>query len=360
MNAAKTDKFQLIIKHFSDGVLVFNKENKLSLINPQAEEFLGVKEKEVIGKSFPELKKLPILKPLMNFFGYKKIWGIFKKEIFEESEKGLVLEISAVPLIEMDTKLGTLVILHDITREKRVEKLKTEFISLVAHQLRTPLSAIKWALEMTLEDGAGQMTEEQKHLLETTYQSNERMINLIKDLLDVTKIEEGKYIFSSSLEDLETITQETIDSFQKEIKKKNLKFDFKKPIDGKLPKVMVDREKIKLAIGNLIDNAIKYTSLGGEVTVSLKCDKLEIEFKVQDSGAGIPKSQQGRVFSKFFRASNAMQMEPDGTGLGLYLTKNIIEAHRGKIGFQSEEGKGSTFWFTLPLKEEFEEILERF
>lgn len=356
----KKDKIQLIIQNFADGILVFDEENKLTLINPQAEEFLGVKEKEVIGKSFSDLKDLANLKSLMGLFDYKKVWGVFKKEIFEESETKLIFEVSFIPLVESEKNSGTLVILRDVTREKKIEKMKTDFISLAAHQLRTPLSAIKWALETILEGETGQLSEEQKELLERTYQSNERMIRLIKDLLDVAKIEEGKHIFSYSLEDLEAITQEVIDSFQEIIKKKSLKLDFKKPIDKKLPRVKVDREKLKLAIENLIDNAVKYTPPGGEVTVSLKCDKVKIEFKVQDSGIGIPKNQQERVFSKFFRTSQAMQMETDGSGLGLYLTKNIIEVHGGEIGFISEEEKGSTFWFTLPLREEFEEILERF
>ncbi len=356
----KKDKAQLIIKNLADGILVFDEKNALVMINPKAEEFLGVKGKEVIGKNFSELISLPTLKPLMNFFDYQNVWGIFKKEIFEETQKGLLLEINTIPLIEDSQRPGTVVILHDITREKKIEKLKTEFISLVAHQLRTPLSAIKWALEMLLEGSFGQLNEEQKNLLDRTYKSNERMISLIKDLLNVTKIEEGKYIFDYSPENLQEITQEIIDGFQEKIQKKNLKFDFKKPIDGKFPEVKMDKEKIKLVIENLINNAIKYTPERGEVIISLKCDKLGVEFQIQDSGIGIPKNQQERVFSKFFRTANAIQMETDGSGLGLYLAKNIIEAHRGEIGFKSEEGKGSTFWFTLPLKEEFEEILERF
>lgn len=356
----KKDKIQLIIKNFADGILVFDEEDKLTLINPQAEEFLRVQGEEAVGKTFLELKDLANLRPVTGLFDYKKVWGVFKKEVFEEGETNLIFEVSFIPLFESEKKLGTLVILHDVTREKRIEKMKTDFISLAAHQLRTPLSAIKWALETVLEGDVGRLNQEQKELLKRTHQSNERMIRLIKDLLDVAKIEEGKYIFSYSLESLEIMTQEAIDSLQEVIKSKNLKFDFKKPIDGKLPRVKVDREKIELAIENLIENALKYTPPGGEVTVSLKCDKLEVEFKVQDSGIGISKNQQERVFSKFFRTSQATQMETDGSGLGLYLTKNIIEAHGGKIGFVSAEGKGSSFWFTLPLKEEFEENLERF
>jgi len=255
--------------------------------------------------------------------------------------------------------LGTLVILHDVTREKIIERMKTEFVSLAAHQLRTPLSAIKWALRMVLDGDLGPITEEQRDFMEKTYSSNERIITLINDLLNVTRIEEGRYLYRPILTDIESVVQFVIDSYKEEIEKRKIKFEFKKP-EKKLPKVMLDVEKMRLAIQNLLENAIRYTQPEGRVTASLKYVKKEIEFSIKDTGIGIPKDQQERIFTKFFRGGNAIRLETKGSGLGLFIVKNIIEAHGGKIWFESEEGKGTTFYFTIPVKEEFGEFLKEF
>ena len=352
----ETNKTLTIISNFTDGLLVFDRDLRLSLINPQAENFFQVRTEEIIGQPVLELAKFPNFRPLVNLLG-KEIKGVYRKEL--PIKENLILEISTVPMIGGEEKLGTLVILHDITREKTVERIKTEFVSLAAHQLRTPLSAIKWTLKMLLDGDLGSIAEEQRDFLGKTYQSNERMIELINDLLDVTRIEEGRYLYKPTLTDIESICQFVINSYKEEIERRKIKFEFKKP-EKKLPKVEVDLEKIRLAISNLLDNAIRYTPSGGMVTVSLKSGKKEIEFSVRDSGVGIPKEQQKRVFSKFFRGANVIRMETEGTGLGLFITKNIIEAHGGKIWFDSEEGKGTTFYFTLPVKEELEEFLREF
>jgi len=183
------------------------------------------------------------------------------------------------------------------------------------------------------------------------------MINLINDLLDVTRIEEGRYLYEPVLIDFEPLVQSVINTYREEIKKKELKLEFKKP-EKKLPQVRVDVEKMGLAIQNLLDNAIKYTLDGGEIIISLVPAEKAIEFLIKDTGIGIPKNQQDKVFSKFFRGSSAIKMETDGSGLGLFIAKNIIEAHGGKIWFESEEGKGTTFYFTLPVEKEFGEFLE--
>jgi two-component system sensor histidine kinase VicK len=339
------NKTLAIITNFADGLLVFDKENNLSLINPQAENFLKIKTQEIIGKSISELAKISTIQPLTNLLG-REIEGIFRKEL--PLTENLIIEVTTIPLIRETEKLGTLVILHDITREKIIERLKTEFVSISAHQLRTPLSAIKWSLRMLLDGDIGRLTEEQEEFIEKTYKANEKMINLVNGLLDVTRIEEGRYVYRPQLLQLEEIVRSVIKSLQEEIKKKEIKFKFEKP-EGKLPKVKIDKEKIGLAIQNLLDNAIRYTPKGGGVTVSLKCVKNKIEVSVKDSGIGIPKEQQSRVFSKFFRGSNAIRVETEGIGLGLYITKNIIEAHGGQIWFKSKEGKGTTFYFTLPI-----------
>ena len=238
--------------------------------------------------------------------------------------------------------------MHDITREKIVEKMKTEFVSISAHQLRTPLSAIKWTLRMLIDGEIGEITPEQKIFLEKTYKSNERMIALIKDLLNVTRIEEGRYLYNPIITDLDEIILKVISSFPEQIKKKKIKLEFKKA-EERLPKVRADIEKITIALQNLLGNAIRYSFPGGEVTIFLESSENEVICSIKDEGVGIPKDQYNRIFTKFFRGANVMRMETEGTGLGLFITKNIIDAHKGRIWFESEENKGTTFYFALPI-----------
>ncbi len=333
-----------IINNLADGLLVFDAENNLVLINPQAAIFLELGGEKFVGKSTSELSEFSSsFRSLINIFGEK----IFRKEI--SLKENLTLELSTVPIPVGKKKIGSIVILHDITREKIVERMKTEFVSLAAHQLRTPLSATKWTLRMLLDGDLGPITEEQKDFIGKTYQSNERIIELINDLLNVARIEEGRYLYNPIPAVLEKIIQSALDSSQGEIERKKIHLEFKKP-KKKLPKVMLDIEKIELAIKNLLDNAIAYTQPGGRITIFLDYNKKKIKFSIQDSGIGISKEQQKRIFSKFFRGTNAIRAETDGTGLGLFIVKNIIESHGGEVWFESEENKGTTFHFTLPTE----------
>jgi len=340
------NKTLAIITNFTDGLLVFDKENKLLLINPVAEKFLALESAEVINKSLFGIVGVPrlklIMKPLKNL--NKKI---FREEI--QIDKDLTLELSTVPIAREREAIGTLVILHDITREKLVEQMKTEFVSLAAHQLRTPLSAIKWTLRMILDGDLGKTTEEQKDFLEKTYGSNERMIDLINDLLNVTRIEEGRYLSGLNFFQFEELLEEIINNYKSEINRKNISLEIEKP-EKKMPMVKADMEKINLAVSNLLDNAVRYTLSGGKIKIVLKYDKEKINFSIKDSGIGVPEDQQKRLFMKFFRGANAIRIETEGSGLGLFIAKNIIEAHGGKIGFESEENKGSTFYFDLPIR----------
>jgi len=339
------DRTLAIINNFSDGILIFDKENKLSFMNPKAEEFFEMKAKEVIDKSISKLSEIPLFEAITNLLG-KESKKIFRREL--AFKKSLILEVTIVPLKKGEEEIGTLIVLHDITREKTIERIKTEFVSLSAHQLRTPLSAIKWTLRMLLDGDLGKLTKEQSEFLEKTYKSNERMIELINDLLNVTRIEEGRYIYQRIFCDFVEIVQSVIDSYKREIEKKNIKFEFKEP-KKQLPRILIDEEKMKLVIENLLDNAIRYTFPGGKVTISTELLENEIEFKIEDTGMGISKDEQPRVFTKFFRGANAIRMDTEGSGLGLFVTKNIVEAHGGRIWFEAEERKGSTFYFTLPL-----------
>lgn len=348
------NKTLTIITNFVDGLLVFDQDKKLSLINSRAENYLKIQGKDLIGQSISELSSLPNIEPLGKLVG-GEIKGVFRKEI--NLGANLVLEVSTTTVLAENEGAVSLIILHDITREKTIERLKTEFVSLVAHQLRTPLSAIKWTLSMLLGEDLGKLTEEQKSFIEKTYKANERMIHLINDLLDVTRIEEGRYLYKLTFSDMEPILQFVISSFKEETDKKGIQLEFKRPKEKTL-KIAVDVEKIRLAIQNLLDNAVRYTPCGGKITIALAGKQKEIEISITDTGVGIPADQRGRVFGRFFRGANVLKIDTEGTGLGLFIAKNIIEAHKGKIWFESEEGRGTTFYITFPVEKEFEEFLK--
>lgn len=342
------DKTLAIINNLADGLLVFDQNNNLTLINPQAREFFDVKKK-LTGEPVEKLVDSS-LEPLIELLG-EEIKEVSREEL--KLEPDLILEVTSVPMIREEKAGETLVILHDITREKRVERMKTEFVSIAAHQLRTPLSEIKWTLNTLLEEELGELTEEQEEYIRETYDSNERMIGLIKDLLNVTRIEEGKYVYEPEVTSLENLAREVLGKLSSRIDKKDINLVFDEPTQP--TSIKVDVEKVKLALKNLIDNAIRYSPDQGRIVVTIKQKEKVVQCSVKDNGIGIPEKQQDRIFNKFFRASNATRKQTEGSGLGLFITKNIIEAHGGQIWFKSEPGKATTFWFTLPNKEEFEE-----
>ena len=176
--------------------------------------------------------------------------------------------------------------------------------------------------------------------------ANEKMIDTINDLLDLTRIEEGRFLYEYSEVKLEDLIQEIIDGLKVQTEKKKIDISFKKIV---LPLIKADAEKIAIAIRNLLENALRYTPEGGKIDISLDRNPGEIIVKIRDTGIGIPKAQGQRVFEKFFRAKNALKVETSGSGLGLYITKNIVEKHGGKIWFESEENQGTTFYFTFPI-----------
>ncbi len=339
------DKTMAIFTNFTDGLLLFDKKNRIAAINFQTENFLNVKYKEIKGKTVSELFDLPVIGLLARDLG-KEAEVLSKRGL--EIRKNLFLEISGVSMMKKGKKWATLVILHDITREKMVEKTKTEFVSIAAHQLRTPLSAIKWTLKMFLDGELGPTTAEQKDYLLKTYRTNNIMIGLINDLLNVAKIEEGKFLYNLVLLNMESVIDFAIDSYKEEINKKKIEIIFNKP-KNKIPDVLADAEKIKLVMQNLLDNAIKYTLAGGRIIITMAQKNGELEIAVADNGIGIAPEQRNRIFTKFFRSLSAIKLETDGTGLGLFIAKNIVEAHKGKIWFDSETGKGAVFYFTLPI-----------
>jgi len=342
------DKTLAIFKNFPEGILFFNEDNNLSSVNSKVKDFLDLDIEKIIGKSIEELKENPKLDSLIKVLG-TEMEEIYGKEL--ELRDDLILEISAIPIMRKKRRGGMLIILRDITREKTVERLKTEFVSISAHQLRTPLSGIKWTLKMLLDGDLGKISEEQKEFLEKTYKNNERMIRLINDLLNVTRIEEGRFLYDIKNQNIVEMVEEIIVSCKAAAGRKRIEIELKK-INNGIPEVKIDTEKMGIVIQDLVDNAIHYTEPGGKVNVSIEYlkDQNNILILVADNGIGIPKNQQKRIFKRFFRGVSATKMETVGTGLGLFIAKNIVESHGGKIWFESIENKGTTFYFTIPVK----------
>lgn len=233
-------------------------------------------------------------------------------------------------------------------KKGNIGNIQSDFITLTSHQLRTPLSGMKWLLELMQKSSTGALNKKQKELVQKIYSSNERMIALVNDLLEVSRIESGEAKLYLQPTDLESIIRSLLREKTSDIKNKKLKVEFRVEQEP-LALVKSELNKIRQAIGNLIHNAIVYSSESDSIAIELKQQDSQILCKISDTGVGIPKNQQKHVFDKFFRGSNILKFETNGTGLGLYITKAFIEASGGRIWFKSEEDKGTTFYFTLPI-----------
>lgn len=232
---------------------------------------------------------------------------------------------------------------------KKLDKAKDEFVSMASHQLRTPLTSVKGYLSMVIEGDAGKVSKPQKDLLDEAFSSNEKMVHLVNDFLNVSRIQTGKFMLEKAPVDLPKLVTEEIDGLRQNAKAHNLNLVYKAP--SNFPLLNIDEGKIRQVVMNFADNALYYSHPNTDVNISLSIDGDDALFTVIDTGIGVPIDEQGQLFTKFYRASNARKTRPDGTGVGLYLAKKIITAHDGKIVFSTIEGRGSTFGFRLPIKE---------
>jgi signal transduction histidine kinase len=284
-----------------------------------------------------------------------RTWRISR--IFSDSKKvmdslGMETEKKSSEIQEFE-KITRQLVRRDMELARANQRLaeldvaKSDFVSVAAHQLRTPLTGIKWSYAALLDPKTGPLNKNQEKLLKDGLAAITNTVDLINDLLNVAHVEEGKYKFDFKRQPLPPIAQQAIDGLKMVAEEKKITLSSKIPSSG-LPDLNLDGEKMGLALTNLVDNAIKYTPEGGRIDFMVSQEKGLVKIVVQDSGIGIPKSQKGRLFTKFFRAENAVGVQTSGTGLGLYMVKSVIERHGGKITVDSAEGKGSTFMITLP------------
>lgn len=268
--------------------------------------------------------------------------------------KGKYFELYIVPVHGGENNIsGGAMILHDITQMTEVDQMKTRFVSLASHQLRTPLTAIKLFIEMLGSKSIGSLNETQSEYLNNVKISTERMVKLVNNLLSISRLEAGRLKINPQLIDIQKLIEESINSCQNLAENSNCKISFKKP-KTELHKLLVDPLIMTEIIQNIIGNALRYTTTdSGEVAVELKEENSQYIIIVKDNGIGIPKEIQSKIFEKFFRAEEAIRIQTEGTGLGLYIAKMLLEASGGDMKFKSKgKGKGATFFISIPAEVE--------
>ena len=240
------------------------------------------------------------------------------------------------------------IITQSFERIAEASRMKTEFISIVSHQLRSPISNLKWALEFLMSGRLGKIEEKQVDYFRILKENSARMTELVNDLLTVSRLETGRLPLKKKETSLEELVKKLIAEFEPLCRAS--KIEIKLEVQPNLPKALIDSSQIRLVIENFLDNAIRYSRDMGKVEVNIEKRGRNIYLAVKDSGVGIPKEDQKFIFQKFFRAANILGHWTKGSGLGLYIAKYVVKNSGGKIGFQSKENKGSTFWFTISIK----------
>lgn len=253
--------------------------------------------------------------------------------------------LSAFPIEGTNREKFNLVSCIDITRQKQVDQVKTEFVSLASHQLRTPISSLKWNVELLTSPRTGELNEKQIKYTEKIERAANRMDSLVADFLNVSKLELGTLVPSAKQIDLNEFLESVYEEFLERIESKHITFN--KEYDPNITTLVVDKRLFRMVISNLVSNAVKYTPDGGTVTVRYGGNQHRITFSISDTGMGIPKEDQEMIFTKLFRAGNAREQVPDGTGLGLYVVKQAVDVMKGKISFISAENEGTTFEVVL-------------
>ncbi len=351
------NQIRSIIAGLQDGLIAYDPDFKVIIFNKVAEKIFKIPAKKILGKTLtPALSKqpeyqiliqtvFPSLAPAVKPVTSPDSWP----SIVEISFKSLELRVATSKITDPSGRLlGFFKVIRDQTRIKRLIKAKGEFVTIAAHQLRTPLGEIKWGLESLVE--AENLTEDQKIMLEEALNIANHLLKIVADLLTTSRIEEGKFGYKFKKVDIVRFVQDILISAKPLAKEFEVKLFFEAPKEP-IPLLKIDPDKLGLALSNLIDNGIRYNTPGGRLVVRIKKLKQKpfIQLSVEDTGIGIPKQDVDRLFTKFFRASNVKEIK--GSGLGLYLTKNIIENHGGEIWVESILGRGTTFYFTLPTEE---------
>lgn len=350
---------EALLKSVGDGLFATDEVGKITFVNQQAERMLGYPADQIVGAVVYAFLRLENDKgeavtaqqqPTRIAIRTKEryVSPVYPKPYYlvRKDKSRFPTQINVTPIIATGEVVGSIQVFRDITGEIEFDRRKSEFISIASHQLRSPLSATKWLSDMLRKGDVGALQPKQQELADKLFDANERMVTLVNEMLNVSRLESGTVKLAPAETDLAKLVDGMLIENTPLLESKKQKFD-RLIVD--VPKVNVDATLIREVIANLISNAGKYSPEGSTITVTLERQGGEVAFSVADQGIGIPQSDQEQMFKKFFRAGNAAKSVVVGTGLGLYVCKAIIELHGGRIGFTSELNKGTTFFFTLPV-----------
>lgn len=352
---SRRERWEAVFRFTEEGIVIFDRNGVIVGFNPASTEITQFNASEAIGRPFGKVIKTvgpdnqaAGTTPLARVLGDGVT--IAKSEQLIESRNGnrLWTEISYSPIFDDSGRVTSgIAIIRNTQKDREIDEIKSDFISIVSHELRTPLTAIKGFLSMILKQDFGTLTDKQSHYLSRVYQSNQRMIDLVEDLLDVSYIESGKINLTINPVAMENVLAEVTSELAGKGAANQIMIRAKRR--QRLPLVLADETRLHQILLNLVDNAIKYSLPGTEVEIDFTVQHDELITTITDRGVGITKSQLDRLFTKFGRIYNPMSVQAGGTGLGLYIVKNLVESHGGRIWVTSQEGKGSKFRFSIPI-----------
>ncbi|MDF2892353.1 MAG: domain S-box [Clostridia bacterium] len=343
---SEKNKSLAIVKSIPDPLIVLDTAYRIMLLNDTCEMFFGIKEEKVLKKHFLEvIRNEEIFKIMSNAFEDEVEMNdrIIKIEQNEEFYFNVIVTM----IKDLESKVsGIIILLKDVTQLKQLEKARTDFVSTISHEFKTPLTSIMMGTSMIIDGSMGVLNEEQQDILGTIKEDGERLTRLVNDLLELSRIEAGSSVFNIEPCSIDAIIDDSVKQFAIQAAHKNVSIHVR--VEEMMPKVIVDYEKITWVFNNLISNALKYTNSGDEILINASIRNEKMYILVKDTGVGIPEEFQEKIFDKYVQVKG-QDLEARGTGLGLAVVKEIINTHGGEIWCESELDTGSTFTFTLPL-----------
>lgn len=345
-----------ILSDITEGVIGIDLNCKITILNRSAEKMTGYASRQVVGRVVSDvIKILENNQELPSSVYCPKPATPGLPPVTDKSNITLVgnnnqatINLSVKGFQDGDRLLGFILTITDVTEQKQLEEMKLDFVSMAAHELRTPITAIKGYFSAFMEENKDKLNADQKMLLGKVGIASEQLLALVENLLNVSRVERGAFTVMLESVDWLAATQMIIDEFQERAKQKNIDLQFLPP-PGILPPINADKIRINEVLANLISNAINYTPANGSIKVWIEQQGNDLVTHVKDTGSGIPKEAQAHLFTKFYRVTTNLEQKSKGTGLGLYISKAIIQLHRGKIWVDSEFGQGSVFSFSVAI-----------